>query len=380
MKIKSVKPWLIGAKSRDWVIVKVETDDDLTGIGEATLEGRSATVAAAVEEMSRYFLNKDPLQIERHFQHIYRGQFWRGGAVLMSAFSGIEQALWDIAGKALSQPVNRLLGGPVRDRVKVYANGWLGGASTISEAVSRAECAVKRGFHALKLPGFAAMADLSGTASYLWALDCARAVRNALGPQIDLMVDMHGRGTPAEAISLVKEYETLNIYFLEEPVGPENVAALAEVKHHSALRIATGERLCTRFGFREVLERRAADVIQPDLCHCGGILEAKKIAAMAETYYVDVAPHNPNGPVSTAASVEFSLATQNFAMLEFMMDDAPWREEVFPDAYDLRNGYMLPRQRPGLGVEMNEAAARRYPPTGVDLPVCHLEDGTIAEW
>jgi len=380
MKIEHIEPILVAAKSRNWIIVKIRTDEGIEGIGEATLEGRSATVATAINEMSRYLIGTNPFHIERHYQHIYRGQFWKGGPVLMSALSGIEQALWDIVGKCLNQPIYNLWGGPVRERIKLYANGWLGAISTYEAAAHKAQAIIGQGFKALKLPGFAPHTNLSGKSSYRWAIECARAVRDAVGPDIELLVDMHGRTNPAEAIALAREYEKIDIYFFEEPVPPENVVALAEVKHHGGLRVATGERLFTRFGFRDVLERRAADILQPDLCHCGGISEARKIANMAEAYYALVSPHNPNSPISTAACVQFATVTYNFDMLEYMVEDVPWREEIFPDAFQFEDGHIIPSTRPGLGIEWNETAARCHPYEPIDLPVCHLPDGSVAEW
>jgi galactonate dehydratase len=379
IKIGSLETILINAATKNWVIVKITTDAGITGIGEATLEGRSETVAAAVGEMARYFVGKNPLLIERHYQHMYRAQFWRGGAVLMSALSGVEQALWDIFGKYLNEPIYNLLGGPVRDWVMLYANGWMDGHEPLDVIAKKAQLVIKRGFRALKLPGFA-LTDLSGPSSFRWGLECARAVRGAVGPEIQLMIDMHGRATPAEALLLAREYEKLNIYFFEEPVPPENVPALAEVRQRSGLRIATGERLFTRFAFREVLELHAADVLQPDLCHCGGILEARKIAAMAEPYYVLVSPHNPNGPVSTAACVQFVMCTHNFDILEYLVEDVPWREEIFPNTHRIEEGRMIPSSRPGLGVEFCEEAAKQHAYRPIDLPVCHMPDGTVAEW
>ena len=379
MKIERIETICVDANSRNWVFVKISTDEGVTGFGDASIEGRTATVAAAVGEMARYLTGKNPFQIERHYQHIYRGQFWRGGPILMSALSGIEQALWDIVGKRLDQPVYNLMGGAVRDKVRLYANGWMGGTKSIEEAAKRAQWVVSKGIKAIKLPGFG-LTEVSGKTSYQWGVDCTRAVRAAVGPDVELMVDMHGRATPADATAVAREYAKLNIYFFEEPVPPENVGSLLEVKQQSGLRIATGERLFTRFGFREVLERRAADILQPDLCHCGGIMEAKKIAAMAEVYNVLVSPHNPNSPLSTAACVQFATCTHNFDMLEYMVEDVPWREQLFPDAFRIEDGYIIPSGKPGLGIELNEEVARAHPAKPVDLPVCHLPDGTVAEW
>lgn len=380
MKIDLIQTFLIHANTRNWVIVRITTDEGITGIGEATLEGRSETVAAAIGEMSRYLTGKDPFQIERHYQHIYRGQYWKGGPVLTSALSGIELAMWDIVGKKLNQPVYNLLGGAVRERIRLYANGWMNDSVSIDEVAERAQWVVGQGFKALKLAGFNERTELSGKSSYLWALECARAVREAVGDEVELLVDLHGRTDAAQAIALAKEYAKLGIYFLEEPVSPENVPALAEVKRQSGMRIATGERLYTRFGFRELLESRAADILQPDLCHCGGILEAKKIAAMAEAYYVLLSPHNPNSPVSTAACIQFAMCTHNFDMLEYLVEDVSWREELFPGAFQIEEGYLIPSNKPGLGIEFNEEEAARHPYKAIDLPVCRLPDGTPVEW
>lgn len=380
MKIQTVEPVIIQAGSRNWVVVKITTDRGITGIGEATLEGRSLTIAAAVEEMSRCLIGQDPVKVEYHYNRIYRGQFWKGGPVLMSALSGIEQALWDIVGKNLGQPLYRLWGGPVREKIRLYANGWMNGITSIESAAQKAVQIVGRGFTALKLPGFAIDTDVSGKSSYRWGIRCAQAVREAVGPDVELMVDLHGRTNPAEAIELARDYAKIGIYFYEEPVPPENVPALADVRRQTGLRIATGERLYTRYAFREILERRAADIVQPDLCHCGGILEARNIAAMAEAYYVRIAPHNPNGPISTAACVQLAASTHNFDMLEYFAEDVPWREEIFPNAFKIEDGHIIPSDKPGLGLDWDESAARRHPHKPLDLPVCRLPDGTVAEW
>ena len=380
MKIEQIETISVDAKSRNWVFVKIITDEGIVGFGDASIEGREDTVATAVSEMARYLTGKNPFQIERHYQYIYRGQFWRGGPILMSALSGIEQALWDIVGKHLNQPVYNLMGGSVRDKVCLYANGWMDNCNSIDDVVKRAQWVVSKGFKAMKLPGFDPNTLLSGESNHRWGVDCTHAVREAVGPNVYLMVDMHARMTPADAIAIAREYKKLNIYFFEEPVPPENVTSLLEVKQQSGLRIATGERLFTRFGFREVLERSAADIIQPDLCHCGGIMEAKKIAAMAEVYNVLVSPHNPNSPLSTAASVQFAICTHNFGMLEYMVEDVPWREELFPDAFRIEDGFIIPSDKPGLGIELNEEVAHAHPAKPVDLPVSHLPDGTVAEY
>lgn len=380
MKIESIEPIYIFADSRNWVIVKTTTDTGIVGLGEATVEGRSETVATAIGEMSRYLLGKDPLQVERHYQHLYRSQFYKGGPILMSAISGIEQSLWDIMGKHLDLPLYALWGGPLRDRVQLYATGWMETATSPDEVARNANAVVQKGYTALKIPGFALDTDLSGMSSYRWGVDCVRAVRETVGNDIRIMVDMHGRTTPAEAIELAREYRKLNIYFFEEPTYPENIAALAEIRQQSGLRIATGERLFTCYSFREVLERRAADILQPDLCHCGGLSEARRIAAMAEAHYARIAPHNPNSPISTAACVQLAASIHNFDMLEYLVEDVPWRDAIFPDAFKIEDGHISLPNKPGLGIEWDESVARQHPYKAVDLPVCRLADGSVAEW
>jgi galactonate dehydratase len=327
-------------------------------------------VAGAVEDFEPMLIGEDPSRIEHLYQKMYRQSFWRVGVIGMSAISGIDQALWDIRGKSLGQPVYKLLGGAVRDRVRMYTHLGGGDMKAVYEThhgpdpapmVALAQEVVGRGYGAVKVLLTPPTESLSRPAEFRTAERFMRALRDGLGDGIDIMVDCHGRHFPGNAVEFCRVLAPYRPYFVEEPVPPENVDAMAEVRKLSPVPIATGERLVTRFEFRQLLEKQACHVIQPDLCHCGGLWEAKKIAAMAEAYYVGVAPHNPLGPVANAAALHFALSTPNFLIQEDMLTDVPWRWEVVKHQLRTEGGYWLPCDAPGLGVEVDEEAARRHP-------------------
>lgn len=368
MKVTAVKTYLVDTSQwRNFVFVKVTTDEGIYGWGEATVEGKEKTVAEAVHELSRYLVGKDPFQIERHWQAMYRNAFWVGGPILNSAISGIEHALWDIKGKALGVPVYELLGGKMRDRVRAYANAWFFGATTPADYARCAEQTVKLGYTALKWDPFgSASLFISGDQRRL-AVECVRDVRSAVGPSVDLCIEVHGRLSPANAIGIARELEEFGIFFYEEPVPPENIDALALVTRSVGVPVATGERLYTKWGFKDVLEKQAAAVIQPDICHDGGILETKKIAAMAEVYYIGVAPHNPNGPVATAATVQVDACTPNFLIQEYAICDDELKVAITKEQMELDAGYFVVPDRPGLGVDLDETALQRFPYRAVDM-------------
>jgi galactonate dehydratase len=307
-------------------------------------------------------IGQDPLQIERHVTRLYRDPFWRGGPVLMSAISGVEHCLWDIAGKAYGQPVYKLLGGACWDGIRVYANGWFAGARTPEEYARCAADAVAQGYTALKWDPFGGVYDALQTAQANRAVACVRAVRQATGPDVDLLIEVHGRLATYEAIVMANRLAEFQPYFIEEPVPPENIDAMALVARQSPIPVATGERLFGRHGYRELFEKQAAAIIQPDPCHAGGILETKKIAAMAEPYYMRLAPHNPNGPVATAVCLHIAACTSNFLILETTLDQgAPWRDEMLTTPLVVHNGVMPLPTAAGLGIELNVAAFVRYP-------------------
>ncbi len=392
MKITAVRTVVVNAQMRNWVFVKVETDQDgLWGWGEASLEWKTRAVAGAVEDFAPMILGEDPARIEHIYQKMYRQSFWRLGVIGMSAISGIEQALWDIRGKALAVPVYQLPGGRVRDRVRMYTHLGGGDMKAVYETqdaadpapmVELAQKVVADGYGAVKVLLTPPTETLARAIELNTAERFMRALREALGDGIDIMVDCHGRHFPGNALEFLKVLAPYRPYFVEEPVPPENVDAMAEVRRASPVPIATGERLVTRFGFREVFEKQACHVIQPDLCHCGGLWEAKKIAAMAETYYIGVAPHNPLGPVANAAALHFALSTPNFLIQEDMLADVPWRWDVVKHDLKTRDGYWLPCDAPGLGVEVDEAAAKKHPfhQEVLHATTVRAHDNAVLDW
>lgn len=371
MKITKIKTVVVNAEMRNWVFVKVETDQPgLYGWGEGSLEWKTRSVVGAVEDFAPMVIGEDPTRIEFLYQRMYRQSFWRVGAIGMSAISAIEQALWDIRGKVLNQPVYQLLGGLVRDKVRMYTHLGGGDMRAVYETqqapdprvfVDRILEVVGQGYTAVKVLITPPTESLNSIAAYKYSEKAMEAMRLAVGDDVDIMIDCHGRHSVANAIEFCRVLAPYRPYFVEEPVPPENVEAMVEVRKASPVPIATGERLVTRYQFRPVFEKQACNVIQPDLCHCGGLWEAKKIAAMAETYYMGVAPHNPLGPVANAVALHFALSTPNFLIQEDMLADVPWRWDVVKSSLKTENGYWLPTDEPGLGIEVDEAAAARHP-------------------
>ena len=388
MKITDIKTLVVNAQLRNWVFVKVETDvAGLVGWGEASLEWKTRSVAGAVEDLKPFILGEDPTRIEHIYQKLYRQPFFRPGVIGQSAISGIEQACWDIAGKSLGVPVYKLLGGAVRDKVRMYTH--LGGGEVkavytsfdAGPVIELAHEVVARGYTAVKVVFVPFSEPLMGLPSVRQFAGVMAKLRDAVGESIDIMVDFHGRTYPAVAIQYINAIAEYHPFFCEEPVPPENIAALLEVRQAVRVAIATGERLITRHQFTEILEKRAAHVLQPDLCHCGGLLEAKKIASMAESYYVGIAPHNPLGPVANAAALHFALSTPNFLIQEDMLADVPWRWEVVESHLRTESGYWLSTGAPGLGIEVNEAAAARHPFVQEPLQsVVYAHDGAVLDW
>ncbi|MFF0149281.1 galactonate dehydratase [Amycolatopsis sulphurea] len=382
MKITGIETFLVAPR---WLFLKVSTDEGSCGWGEPVVEGRAGTVRAAVHELAELVVGKDPLRIEEHWQVLRRGGFYRGGPVLSSALAGIDHALWDIAGKARGVPVHELLGGPVRDRVRVYS--WVGGdrPSGIFDAVS---AQVAAGFTAVKMNVAGPLAPIASPAEANAALARARQAREALGPDRDLAIDFHGRVSPAMARRLLKMLEEVQPMFVEEPILPELPAtALASVVETSTVPIATGERLYSRWEFKPVLDAGVA-VVQPDPSHAGGISELRRIASLAEIYGAHLAPHCPLGPISLAAALQVAFATPNFLIQEqsFGMHYHDGREPVayLADSalFRFTDGYAARPLAPGLGVEIDEGAVRRADEAGHEWrsPVWRLADGGLAEW
>jgi galactonate dehydratase len=364
-----------------WLFLKLSTDEGVTGWGEPIVEGRVATTRAAVEELGELIVGKDPFRIEDHFQVMWRGGFYRGGPVLCSAISGIEQALWDVKGRALGVPAWELLGGRARDRVRVY--GWVGGDRPADVAAAAAQAAAA-GLTAVKMNAGGEMHYLDSGERVEEAAERVAAARAA---GIDVAVDFHGRVHRAMTKRLVRALEPHAPLFIEEPVLPEHPEALREIARHTSIPIACGERLYTRWGFKDVLASGAVDIVQPDLSHAGGLLETRKIAAMAEAYDVAVAPHCPLGPIALAASLQLDACTPN-AVIQEMSLKMHYNEtadlfDYVRDAsvFDVRDGHMAVPDGPGLGVDIDEERVRAAAGAAPwHNPVWRNDDGTVAEW
>jgi galactonate dehydratase len=361
------------------VFVRVLTEDGTHGIGEASLEYHEEIVVAAVNRLARELVGKSAAQIEHLWQIMVRGGFWRGGAVLMSAVSGIEQALWDLKGKRAGMPVYELLGGSCREHVALYANGIRG--TSPEDCARSARGILALGFTAMKLTApFGTAFPVDGSGPIARAVDIVAAVREAVGPGTRLAIDVHGRLSASMSIRLARALEPYDIWFLEEPVIPEDPAGIEQVARATTIPVAAGERIHSRWGFRSLLDRRAVALIQPDVAHCGGIAEARRIASMAELDQVGFAPHNPLSPLNTIASAHVALATPNFVALECLVDDVPWRQEILNEPLHVHNGALTLPGRPGLGVDLNLEACRAHPFRPVERPVARHPDGSFSEW
>ncbi len=390
MRITDVTAVVCNAEMRNWVFVRVETDQPgLVGWGEATLEWKTSAVVGALEDLKPFIVGQDPRDIEQAFQRLYRHGFWRPGSVAATAISGIEIALWDILGKSLGVPVWRLLGGKVRDRLRIYTHLGMGQMGSVYESldrqaiVERAQAVIEAGYGALKLVCIP-YCSYSATRADVRELTATMvALRKAIGDDVDVMVDFHGRPLSVSAAgAFIDALAPIEPMFVEEPLPPEDVEGLAELRARHSVPMASGERLHRRSEFKAVLDRRAVDVIQPDICHVGGLWEARKIAAMAETSGVAVAPHNPLGPIASVAALHFGIATPNVIIQEEMSGAVPWYDEVvaWPITRD-PSGWAVP-DKPGLGIEVDERAIDRHPfaPEVLHSANAVLADGTIAEW
>jgi galactonate dehydratase len=369
-----------------WLFLKIHTDEGLVGLGEPVVEGRARTVETAIRELESYLIGQDPLKIEHHWQAMYRGTFYRGGPVLVSAISGIEQALWDIKGKYFGLPVYEMLGGACRDKIRMYGHikrVAIAGGNSVEDMVASALQRKEAGYTAIKYSIIAPIRNIDTLAALEDATARFAAVRAAIGKEMDLAIDFHGRVSPAMAIRLAQALEPYYPMFIEEPCLPENVDTMVRVARSTSIPIAAGERLFTRWGYREVLEKQAVAVVQPDLCHTGGIFEARKIAAMAEVYYASVAPHNPLGPISLAACLQLDACIPNFLLQEHpAMDEG---EDLgvgyLKNPFTVRDGYIDLPQGPGLGIELDEEALQtRLFDGSWDTPRLYHEDGSVADW
>jgi galactonate dehydratase len=392
MKITAIETLVCHARMRNWIFVKVVTDQaGLYGWGEATLEWHTRSVVGAVEDVAQLLIGQDPTRIEHLWQMMYRQHFWHAnGIVRATALSGIDVALWDILGKVHGVPVHRLWGGPVRDYVRFYCH--LGGGkmedfydtdpADAQRFAQLAGQAVAEGFTAFKSMAVPETMPIEGNRPLRYAEACVRAMREAVGNDIDIMVDCHARPSPRMGLLFAKALEPYNLYWFEEPCWPETMDSIADVQRAVKTPIATGERLISQHAFRELLEKRAASILQPDITHCGGLSEARRIAAMAEAYRVALAPHNPQGPVSTAASLELGFATPCYLICETVHRDVPWRQDVVSESFTVeqKGRIVRPGARPGLGVEINETEVRKHPFQQEAPQRCFYPDGSVGDW
>jgi galactonate dehydratase len=368
-----------------WLFLKVETDEGISGWGEPVVEGRAETVAACVAELADYLIGKDPSAIEDHWTILYRGGFYRGGAIHMSALAGIDQALWDIKGKALDRPVHVLLGGPVRQKIQVYS--WIGGDRP-DALIQGAKEAAARGFSAIKMLACEELSYLDSHAKLDQVVARVGALRQAMGPDFGIAVDFHGRVHRPMAKQLAKELDPFHLMFIEEPVLSEHVEALKEIAEHTATPIALGERLFSRWDFKNILSDGLVDIIQPDPSHAGGITETRKIAAMAECYDVGLAPHCPLGPIALAACLQLDAVCYNAVIQEQSLgihyNKASDLLDYLTDSsvFAYADGHVAIPQGPGLGITINEEAVLRGAAKGHRWrpPVWRHKDGSFAEW
>jgi galactonate dehydratase len=361
MRLADFKTFLVHDGYRTFVFLKLYAEDGLTGVGEGSVEWNELAVEACLRQTCARLVGANPFDTEALWERLYRDSYWRNDLIINSAISAIDQACWDLKGKKLGVPVHALLGGSRRARLRAYANAWYFGCSTPEEFARAARTVVAAGFTALKWDPFGDADMTMGAAAMRGAVENVRAVRETVGPDVDICIEVHGRLSPAWAIEMARRLTPFQPFFYEEPIPAENMAELARVARAIDIPVATGERLCTKFLFRELLAQQAVDVIQPDLCHAGGLTEVKKIAALAEASYVQVAPHNASGPIGTAAAVQLDASIPNFLIQEYFVTQAPWIDEVVRGGPRAVRGEIVVPDRPGLGVELDEAAALAHP-------------------
>lgn len=366
MKITRLETFLVKPR---WLFLKIHTDEGLVGLGEPITEGRALTCAQAVEELSPYLIGQDPTRVIHHWQAMYKHAFYRGGPILTSAISGVEQALWDITGKALGVPVYKLFGGPTRDKIRMYRHAR--DAASIKEGIALGFNAFKTGIHGVRAARIIENKDFIDKAVEHFA-----AMREVGGPEVDIAIDFHGAISPQTSKLLIKALEPYQPMFIEEPVQCQNVDVLADIARGTHLPIATGERVFTKWGFREILEKRAASIVQPDLCHAGGIHEVHIIAGMAEAYYAAVAPHNPLGPISLASCIQLDATIPNFIAQE----QVSLGEVYLKQPFVIKDGYVDLPTAPGLGIELDDEAMADKLGHDWKNPERYLEDGTAADW
>ncbi len=364
MKISDVKIYTFDAYRTNWAFIKVETDEGLYGWGEASLGTNEQSLEGMVADLKRLVVGRNPLEIEKICFEVYRDIYWKGGAVLMSAISGIEIALWDIAGKYFNTPTYNLLGGKMRNEVKMYANAWFVGARTADDFAKKAKQATSLGIKALKWDPFGASHMTISREQLHKSVDIVGAVREAVGENVDLLIECHGRFNPTTAIEISRELEQFKPMFMEEPCPPDNIDSTAYVRHHSRIPIAAGERAYTKYAFQDIFSKDAVDYAQPDVFHTGGLMEGKKIAAMAEAKHVMISFHNPSGPISNAAILQLAATVPNFVIHEIMLTDGSFRKAITNEEVEFNDGFIKIPDKPGLGIDVNveEILKRPYTP------------------
>lgn len=375
LKVTKLETFLVKPR---WIFLKVHTNAGIIGLGEPLLEGRARTIQTAIEEIEPYLIGQDPRRVTHHWQAIYRDAFYRGGPILTSALSGIDQALWDIKGKALGVPVYELLGGPTRNKIRVYAHvrtnyNYTDPFKDIKEAIKDGFTSFKTGV-AKKGPHAYDIIETPSAIDY--AAKAFAQLREVAGPDVNIGIDFHGAVSPATAKLLIKAYEPYQPYFIEEPVQCQNVDVLADIARGTHLPIATGERIFTKWGFREILEKGAATILQPDMCHAGGITEVLLIAGMAEAYYAGIAPHNPMGPISLAAGIQLAASIPNFLIQE----QVSLGEGYLKTPFKVVDGYIPLPTGPGLGIELDEDKLEDKLGHDWQNPRHRREDGSVMDW
>lgn len=360
MKIADIKVYKIYAVWRNFVVVEVTTDNGIKGYGEGTMGDFESTVEAAILDFKPHLLSKE-VNPNWAYNFLTKNFFWRGGPILMTAVSAVEQALWDAKAKELQVPLYQMLGGEVSNRIKVYANGFISGDREVDEFVKAFKKVKELGFKAAKFDPFGGSGPTITDEELKRAEDRVSAVRDAVGDNFDILVDAHGRFNIASSIRVAEMLRKYNVFWLEEPVPEEDIDSLKVVRSKSIITIATGERLVTLNRFVELINSGAADVIQPDVCHVGGLGTLSKIASLASAKYLSVAPHNPNGPIATAHTLNAMLTMPNGLIMEFWLDAPSVRKDLLTEYFELRNGYIYPPKKPGIGFDVNEDALNKYP-------------------
>ncbi len=392
MKITAIETQVCNARMRNWVFVKVVTDcDGLFGWGEATLEWHTRSVVGAIEDLSQLLVGEDPRRVEYLWQMMYRQHFWHGnGIVRASAIAGIDIALWDILGKVANMPCSQLWGGPVRDHVRTYAH--LGGGKMEDFYETAADDhqrfadltreAVEKGYTAFKTMAVPETMPIEGNKAVNWAAKNVEAMRDAVGDDIDIMVDCHARPSPAMGLKFGKALEPYGLYFYEEPCWPESIEGLAHINASLTTPVATGERFNSLASFKDLFNARGCEICQLDITHCGGLSEARRIAALAEAHRIALAPHNPQGPISTAASLEFGFSQPSYIICETVTEDVPWRSDIVEEGFEIiKEGRIVkPNTKPGLGITINEEEIKKHPFKQELLKRHFYSDGSVGDW